>query len=139
MFSWKVLWSTVLILTVVLVWAVYPAATAATAFFGTGSDAFDPNRTSPPASAVGAAGPTAPSERFSTTAPCWMIGGWSPHPARPPTRPAPSAARSTVRRGAPRADTEAGTTRDRYSASVAGRDMHSSFTGASSSNIAERE
>ena len=46
---WNVLWSTVLTETVVPVFFVNCLKTAAYAFFGTGSDAFEPNETESPA------------------------------------------------------------------------------------------
>ncbi len=47
--SWNVLWSTVLTLTFVPVFAVKALNTFAYAFFGTGSDAFEPKVTVPAA------------------------------------------------------------------------------------------
>ena len=49
--SWKVLWSTVLTWTLIPVFFEKAESTAAVAFFGTGSEAFEPNVTVPAAAA----------------------------------------------------------------------------------------
>src|SRR5215207_5813101 len=114
MFSWKVLWSTVLILTVVPEFALEKASMyALTAPLGTGSDWLEPTVTVPDTAPVGTPEPPELSEL---------------HAARPPApsrAPTPRAPRSRVRRSTPR--TEGGTMRARYSASLVGRVIAVSF------------
>ena len=106
MFSWNVLWSTVLMVTVTPDDVLKPSITLARTSLGFGSDWFEPSETlfaSPPE-------PESESE--------------SPHPASAPvpsSAPAPAAPASSERRFRPA--TDGGTSRARYSACERGRDI----------------
>src|SRR5512142_708328 len=115
MFSWNVLWSTVFTLTVMPELAVLKAAsTSSSAFFGTGSEALDPSVSVPDAAAVPPP-PLDPPQAASTA-------------GRPKAAPAPSAAvLNSDRRPITPPETDVGTIRAKYSASVAGRVMGASF------------
>src|SRR5689334_7243762 len=112
MFSWNVLWSIVLILTVRPELAFWKASiTDWTAAFGTASDWFEPSVTVPVALPVDVLPPPPPQAASRDGAASRV--------------PAPRAPRSRVRRLTPR--TEGGTRLARYSASEAGRVMTVSF------------
>src|SRR6478609_7815672 len=112
MFSWKELWSIVLILTVIALFALWKASiTLWTAAFGTASDWLEPRVTVPVALLDDEDEPPPPQAASSAGAASSV--------------PAPSAPLSTLRRLTPR--TDAGTRLARYSASVAGRVMTVSF------------
>src|SRR5512141_2845336 len=123
MFSWKELWSIVLILTVSPEFALWNASmTDWIAAFGTASDWLEPTVTVPVAAPPVEVEPPLPPHAASSDGAARRVL-------------APRAPRSTVRRLTPR--TEAGTRLARYSASEVGRVIRVSFDTGRTGAMAE--